>query len=437
MNEADEAARQSSHASVSFPSSIAKYLYREDCRHAPGLLVFVEARMVAFQRRCLAQLTVHNCRHRASNNEQDKSRARNDVFLFVEQIKPRLSGGCPCGGPVFSHESMEECCEEGVRSVRAFSFKKVQERALNSMGVEVCSTRHVLCEQKDQGIVMRAWREFILSPVAECVQENEELGCESDWDFLGINHLEREGMRACAESLCKRLDPFFLRWLREGLHSHASIFPVCTLSSYSMQEESFSGGGEMVFSSCCNIMSGHVQVPCVAPAWRVIPDYRPPSLPASSLGMHGCSMQDFMDIVDNDGALVMNGPKIAVPTTRSHLTFIAASRDWSIWYLVRQSMVVCTLLDCRLFRFSDGMPDAPLKRLERKGIMHAHGVCVDESDLQSKFGDGCSGGEGAGAKASLPVCYCKGLRYSEAERVHDDVLPTPVLLLSEAAKWLQ
>lgn len=424
-----EAAEQASRASVPVLARLPKFWYQEDRRHMPGILQLKGVRAVNVTRKFLGQLTVHNAPFGDAQTRQEQLHADNDIFFFLEEIERphRVKGGglCACEGRPFSKGVADACSEPGVHRIRGFTKNDVWENRRDRRGRVTRELIGYLREVDDPAIVDRSWREFQQSPAMQCAGETGVISNMSDWEFLGVNHADRNKRkreREKAKLLCTRLDGKTLEWLRLGLSQKVHVPCISNLVSYCTTGESYSGGGEMVFSGSCSLFNVRTVLHHMAPAWHVIPNYSPPSMPASSMALGACSMHDFIRIVDNDGA----------DHRGTYLQWITHARRESIRVLLKNSIVVCSLLDGRTFRFKEDSMSLPLQKMERQGITHRHGVCVDETDLVCPDEDGMEGACGRHTRRKLGACYCRGLRYSDAGQIHNDVVPSPVMALERA-----
>ena len=90
---------------------------------------------------------------------------------------------------------------------------------------------------------------------------------------------------------------------------------------------------------------------------------------------------------------------------------LAGARTHAIEFFKQKSLLVCEMLDGRVFRFREHFPSMPVSKAERKGM-----ACLYESATAAGRDD-------------------SSVHDALSEEVHDDEAPTPAIELARFARW--
>ena len=233
-----------------------------------------------------------------------------------------------------------------------------------------------LQEETDVALVSSAWAEFQSSDRALHAVDHSE--CLTDEEASA--HADR----ACRKGRCDlRTCVSVQSW---GTVAHyATTTTGCDeddrlsshLTSLYMPWLGCTQGGRMVHRSACNVFAGCVDVPLLIPKSEIFDGARHRRRRRRA----SASEAPLLDSVRMSPVMPAGWFRNALIGARMH----------SIEMYRGKSLLVCETLDGRVFRFRERFPDMPLSREERKG--------------------------------------------GESEEAHDDVVPTPSVMLARLARW--
>lgn len=268
------------------------------------------------------------------------SRAHHSVFLFVAEEREDDASGA--------------WCVRGFRLTRALELQ----------------------EETDVALVSSAWAEFQRSDRAlHAVDRGECLEDEAPADSA-----VRQGM--CDLKTCVSVPSW------STVAHYATTTVGCDqddehssqLTNLYVPWRGFTRGGRLVRESACNVFAGCVDVPLLIPKAGIFEDAR------RRRRRRGNSEARLLDSVLRSPVMPASWYRNALIGARMH----------SIEMYRGKALLVCEMLDGRVFRFREHFPDMPVSKEERKG-----GVRDEE----------------------------------ESEEVHDDVAPSPGVLLARLARW--
>ena len=153
---------------------------------------------------------------------------------------------------------------------------------------------------------------------------------------------------------------------------------------------------QLLHTSTCNVFSDSVEVPVLLPRDEIIPcatDGDPPMMDRRvRRRLEGCLITQS----------IQQWPVMPKGWYRKNLI---GARMHSIDSHRKKSTIVCEMLDGRCFRYKEHFPDMPYSRAERKGFERTYEMLLAcEGDISNPCGE------------------------------HDDVCPTPCLLLARLAR---
>lgn len=412
---------------VPFHACMPCFLYEEE-EGNPNFLRFKECRNVKIPRSYLVQLDQNSFRSLARAPDHFSSKVHHCVFLFV--------------GVSMVHENGDR---DRRKKVRAFK-----------LGSDM-----VLKEETDNGIVCKAWEDFQKSPASRHVVDLAEDFSDEFRGEQGIGSVFQ--MR---RELKTRV--VIQTWGALSYYKANATAGPCDDDEYAGLRDRFGvpystglfvpwgsvHGGRLCFQHVCNVASGCVEIPLLMPSREILE-----ATVATTPGAHRCQPQIAAASGSNRRPRTVAGaaerpillgtlPMVPVAAAVAALPplphicpvmesikrnpimpgdwyrkNIVGARLFSIEFYKHKSVMVCEMLDGKIFRFKECFPDRPISKQERKGVTRSW-----KADAGHNGRDDCCeehGGEGDAVGGEIYV----------DESIHDDCVSSPAMELAHVLRW--